>query len=79
MTSSTHELLQAALRLSRLERAELANQLLATLDFDDDFTLSEEWVAEIKRRSEAIRAGTAQTTPMEAAFAKAYQRVRDAR
>jgi len=52
--------------------------LLATLDFDDDFELSDAWRAEIRRRSEQLRCGQAQTTTLEDAFATAYQRVRDA-
>jgi len=78
MTASTDQLLEAALHLSRDQRAELANQLLATLDFDDDFELSDAWRAEIKRRSEQLRCGQADTTTLEDAFAAAYQRVRDA-
>ena len=58
---ATQELLQAVLKLPIAGRAEVARQVLLSLEpegFDDD--AEQEWVAEIQRRREAIRRGEVQ-------------------
>ena len=61
MGSSTLEKLRAeALNLSEPDRAELAQQLVASLDGAPDPGVEEAWDAEIRRRLAEIDAGTAQ-------------------
>jgi len=72
------QLLSDALRLPREQRAELANHLLATLDFEEDFELSDAWLAEVRRRADELAAGQVKPVPIEDAFAQAYRRLRDA-
>ncbi|HYV39108.1 MAG TPA: addiction module protein [Gemmataceae bacterium] len=58
------EVLHAAFELSDAERRELVESLVATLDSDNP-VLSEAWLAEIKRRSDAYDAGHARTFTWE--------------
>ena len=65
MTKATETVLAEALRLDQAERAELASELLASLDGPKDPDAHEAWEAEIKRRVEAIDAGSAHLEPWE--------------
>ena len=61
-------LLQEALRLPRRERADVAAELLASLDdelTDDPQELEKEWAAEIERRARRVLAGGSAGTPWE--------------
>ena len=48
-----------ALELSEPERAELAHDLVLSLDGPPDSQVSEEWDAELVRRMDEVEAGTA--------------------
>lgn len=48
-----------AMRLSEIERAELARDLVQSLDAPNDSSADEAWETEIARRLAAIDAGTA--------------------
>lgn len=61
MTSRSRELLEAALRLSAEERAELAVELVASVDGGPDADAEAAWAAEITRRVSATLEGTART------------------
>ena len=63
MTKAADALLADALRLSPEVRAELAAELLASLDGPADPDAEAAWAAEIERRVDAIEAGT---VPLEA-------------
>jgi putative addiction module component (TIGR02574 family) len=67
---SLKELTQAAMTLPTEERAFLAEKLLSTLDFEEEFPVSEAWLAEVKRRCEELDAGIAETIPAEEVFAQ---------
>lgn len=54
-----------ALRLDPKSRAELAAELLASLDGPADPDAEAAWAAEIERRVAAIEAGTAELEPWE--------------
>jgi putative addiction module component (TIGR02574 family) len=54
-------LLKEALGLPEADRAEMARNLVRSLDGPADVTAAEEWDQEIGRRIEQIDAGTAQT------------------
>ncbi len=61
-------LLQEALRLPRRERADVAAELLASLDdelTDDPQELERVWAAEIERRARRVLAGESAGTPWE--------------
>jgi putative addiction module component (TIGR02574 family) len=65
MTKVAEALLADALRLSPEVRAELAAELLASLDGPTDPDAEAAWTAEIERRVDAIEAGTAALEPWE--------------
>jgi putative addiction module component (TIGR02574 family) len=54
-------LLKEALGLPEAERAEMARNLVGSLDGPADATAADDWDQEIVRRIEQIDAGTAQT------------------
>ena len=59
MTHATAAVLAEALRLDEQARAELAAELLASLDGPADADAESVWAAEVERRVAAIEAGTA--------------------
>lgn len=58
MTKATETLLADALRLETKARTELAAELLASLDGPADPDAAIAWDAELKRRVDALEAGT---------------------
>ncbi len=58
MTKATESILADALRLDAGARAELAAELLASLDGPADPDVASAWEEEIQRRVEALEAGT---------------------
>ncbi|WP_086001870.1 addiction module protein [Plesiocystis pacifica] len=56
MTERASALLSTALQLSTSERAELAAQLLASLDGEPDADADAAWAAEIERRARRVLA-----------------------
>lgn len=66
---STDELLAEALRLSRRERARVAQELLSSLEEADD-DVAAAWAEELKRRSREVADGRVQTVPWETARAE---------
>jgi len=65
MTKGTQALLADALRLDSASRAELAAELLASLDGPGDVDAEAAWNVEIDRRIEAIEAGTVRLEPWD--------------
>jgi putative addiction module component (TIGR02574 family) len=65
MTKGAQAVLADALRLDSAARAELAAELLASLDGPADSDAESAWDAEIDRRIEAIEAGTIRLEPWE--------------
>jgi putative addiction module component (TIGR02574 family) len=59
MSKTTEDILNSAMRLSTTERAELAAALLASLDGEPEDAVEAAWAAEIQRRVERVRSGTA--------------------
>lgn len=66
---STDELLAEALRLSRRERARVAEELLSSLEEADE-DVAAAWAAELERRSREVAEGRVQTIPWESARAE---------
>jgi putative addiction module component (TIGR02574 family) len=75
MHDAAQRLLQEAMTLPVPERADLAAELLASLDptVDDDAELL--WQQEIGRRVSALEAGTAVTVPWEEVHARLRARL----
>ena len=63
MTERTQELLQKALSLPDNERAELAGNLIASLDTNIDHDVDAAWQAEIARRADQVSSGEVSTVP----------------
>lgn len=59
MKPSPQKIIEDAMQLEPTTRAFVAESLLQSLDFEEDFPLSEEWVQEIRRRCEEIDSGKA--------------------
>lgn len=58
MTKATEAVLAEALRLDVKARAEIASELLASLDGPADPGAEQAWAEEIERRVKALEAGT---------------------
>ena len=72
---TTKEIVAAALKLDRKERAHLASQLIHSLDAEEENLSPEEWerlwTEEIDRRMEELRQGKVKAIPGEEVFARA--------
>jgi len=64
------EVLREALSLATEDRAVLAAELLESLDGDPDPCVEGTWSAEIRRRVDEIRAGTAELVDADDVFAR---------
>lgn len=65
MTQEARELLQKALALPDNERAELAGNLISSLDATVDPDVDAAWQAEVMRRLHEVQSGKAGTIPWE--------------
>jgi putative addiction module component (TIGR02574 family) len=65
MTQEAHELLQKALALPDKERAELAGNLIASLDATMEQDVDAAWQQEVVRRSRDVQSGEVDTVPWE--------------
>jgi putative addiction module component (TIGR02574 family) len=68
MSTKTTELVRQALALSVEERADLAGQLIESLDSPASGNSKAEWEAEIERRMAEIDSGAVKPVSMEEAF-----------
>ena len=74
MSVEIEEITQKALSLSPSARAHLAEILLESLDYEEDFAVSPEWMAEIRRRSREIDSGEVELLSGEEALAALRQK-----
>jgi len=65
MTQEAHELLQKALALPENERAELAGNLIASLDAPVDRDVDAAWQQEVARRLHEVQSGKVGTISWE--------------
>ncbi len=70
MPSEIEDLAERALKLPSSARASLAEVLLKSLDYEEDFLISEEWKDEIQKRCREIDEGEVQLIPAEDALAQ---------
>jgi len=68
MRTATEKIVEDVLSLSRESRAFLAEKLLESLDCEEVFTASPEWMKEIRRRCREIDDGTVKLIPAEVVF-----------
>ena len=66
---SEHEIEAYALRLPRHKRAQLAQQLIASLDEEDE--LEQAWTETAVRRDHELRSGQTKAIPAEQVFSDA--------
>ncbi|HYG64032.1 MAG TPA: addiction module protein [Thermoanaerobaculia bacterium] len=65
MKSLRHHLLEQALQLPLDERAELASEILASLDGEPEPGAEEAWAREIERRAARVLSGESEGIPWE--------------
>jgi putative addiction module component (TIGR02574 family) len=65
MTQEAHELLQKALALPENERAELAGNLISSLDATVDQDVDAAWQQEVVRRLHGVQSGEVETISWE--------------
>lgn len=73
MTTNTEQILKEALELPAIDRANLVDRLLSSLD-QPDKTIDEIWRKEIEDRITAYEAGKAETVSVEEVLAKYKKR-----
>ena len=71
MSKSMRELESAALKLSRRERARLAQQLIVSLDEEVDADAEKLWLQEAERRLAELKSGRVAGIPAEKVVQKA--------
>ncbi|PYX09897.1 MAG: addiction module component, family protein [Acidobacteria bacterium] len=64
-TQEAHELLEKVLALSENERAEIAGNLISSLDTTVDVDADAAWQQEITRRLHEVQSGEVKTIPWE--------------
>ena len=69
MATNTEQILKKALELSSIDRANLVDKLLSSLD-QPDKAIDEIWRREIENRIAAYNAGIAETVSIEEVLAK---------
>ena len=70
---SVNQMLAEALTLPAHVRGFIAEKLLESLDYEEDFQLSEEWLNEVRRRAREIDEGIVTTIPASQVFAELRQ------
>jgi len=65
MTERSQVVLKEALKLNATERAEVAEQLIASLDEVPDPDVEQAWQEEVQRRLQQIEHGEVKTIPWE--------------
>jgi putative addiction module component (TIGR02574 family) len=70
MKSDIEEVAEKALKLPSAARASLAEMLLESLDYEEDFLISDEWMNEIQKRCREIDEGRVQLISAEDALAQ---------
>jgi putative addiction module component (TIGR02574 family) len=65
MTEKSQVLLKEALKLTANERAEVAEQLIASLDEAADTDVEQAWQEEVQRRLQQVERGEVNTIPWE--------------
>ncbi len=75
MARTLSEIESEVMQLSRQERVELVERLIATLDVDEDVDAEELWLQEAERRYQEYRAGCIASKPAVQVFEDAKKRL----
>ena len=70
MNPDPKKILGDALKLAPETRAYVAERLLESLDFEEDFAISDEWMEEIHRRCDEIDSGATALEENESVIAE---------
>ncbi len=73
MTHEAHQLLQKALALPEDERAELAGNLISSLERTVDQDVDAVWQQEVSRRLDEVKSGKVKTVPWEEVQKKGHK------
>jgi putative addiction module component (TIGR02574 family) len=73
MTREAHQLLQKALALPEDERAELAGNLISSLERTVDQDVDAVWQQEVSRRLDEVKSGKVKTVPWEEVQKKGHK------
>jgi putative addiction module component (TIGR02574 family) len=76
MAKDVSELEREAKCLSRSERAQLAQRLIASLDPGDDIDAEDAWLSEAERRYQAYREGTVTARPAAEVFRELHAKLK---
>jgi putative addiction module component (TIGR02574 family) len=68
MSRSLTDLADEAMALPTESRAYLAEKLLETLDFEEDFQVSDAWKSEVRKRCRELDSGVVKSIPAEIVF-----------
>lgn len=79
MTRPAKEIVNAAIKLDESDRLQLVEELLASLDTDNDDDIDTAWAAEIEKRSREIKRGVVSPIPWSVVKAQARKRLRSPR
>ena len=79
MTRPAKEIVNAAIKLAESDRLQIVEQLLASLEPNNDEDVHAAWAAEVERRSQEIKQGVVRPIPWAAVKAQARKRVRGRR
>ena len=76
MTRPAKEIVNAAIKLAERDRLQIVEEILASLEPDNDDDVDAAWAAEVEQRSQEIRQGIVRPIPWTAVKAQARKRVR---
>ena len=76
MMASGKEILPMLLKLPSSQRAEIATELIRSLDEDEDSDAEEAWARELEKRVADIASGRVKTVPWEKARKRIEARLR---
>ena len=79
MTRPAKEIVNAAIQLDERDRLQIVEELLASLEPNNDDDVDTAWATEIERRSREIKQGIVRPIPWPVVKAKARKRVRGRR
>ena len=76
MTRPAKEIVNAAIKLAESDRLQIVEELLASLEPDNDDDVDAAWAAEIERRTREIKEGVVRPIPWAEVKLQARKRVR---
>ena len=75
MTATFNSVLEDALQLPVEDRSRIASRLIESVDEAEDVEVSPAWLAEIEKRMESIRQGTAKLIPHDEVMAEVRRKL----